>query len=66
MLILDNWEDPIENDHELFTADLESVIEYCNKIKVLLTSRRSLNKLAFNKENALIFTHFLKNLLLNY
>ena len=47
---MDNCEDPLENDHELFTADLESVIEHCSKIKVLLTSRRPLNKLAFNQE----------------
>ena len=50
LLILDNCEDPLENDHELFTSDLEGVIEYCSKIKVLLTSRRPLNKLAFNQE----------------
>ena len=50
LLILDNSEDPLENDHELFIADLENIIEYWSKLKVLLTSRRPLSKLVYNQE----------------
>ena len=50
LLILDNCEDPLENDHELFTVELENIIEYWYKLKVLITSRRPWSKLVYNQE----------------
>ncbi|CAI2377964.1 unnamed protein product [Moneuplotes crassus] len=50
LIILDNCEDPIDNDHENFIYELERILELCSKIKVLLTSRKPLNELVHNEE----------------
>ena len=50
LLVLDNCEDPIDNDHEWFVFELDRIMEDCIKMKVLLTSRRPLNELVHNEE----------------
>ncbi|CAI2370088.1 unnamed protein product [Moneuplotes crassus] len=50
LIVLDNCEDPIDNDHENFIYELERILELCSKIKVLLTSRKPLNELVHNEE----------------
>jgi len=50
LLVLDNCEDPIDNDHERFVYELEKVLGYCGKVKVLLTSRKPLKELGHIEE----------------
>lgn len=50
LIVLDNCEDPIDNDHEDFVYELERILEVCSKVKVLLTSRKPLNELVHNEE----------------
>jgi hypothetical protein len=45
LMVLDNAEDPLANDFVKFTAELEDIIDFCKKVKVLLTSRKALKKL---------------------
>ena len=50
LLILDNCDDPLENDNEHFTKHLAKIVESWIKLKILLSSRRPINKLVFNHE----------------
>jgi len=49
-MILDNAEDPLEDDNEKFIAELDSIIDHCPQIKFLVTTRKTINKLAYNHE----------------
>lgn len=50
LLILDNAEDPLEDDTTNFVSELDAIIDNCNKIKFLVTTRKTINKLAHNHE----------------
>ncbi|CAI2381433.1 unnamed protein product [Moneuplotes crassus] len=50
LLILDNCEDVINNDHENFIYELENLLEACHRVKILTTSRKPLSELVNNKE----------------
>ena len=50
LLIMDNAEDPLEDDNAKFVSELESIIDHCIKIKFLVTTRKTINKLAYNHE----------------
>ena len=50
LMILDNAEDPLEDDNAKFVAELESIIDNWQKIKFLLTTRKTVNKLSYNHE----------------
>ena len=50
LMILDNAEDPLEDDNARFVTELESIIDSWSKIKFLLTTRKTVNKLAYNQE----------------
>ncbi|CAI2368691.1 unnamed protein product [Moneuplotes crassus] len=50
LLILDNVEDPLDSDYSAFISELESIIDNCNILRVLVTSRQTLNRLSFHHE----------------
>ena len=50
LLVLDNCEDPLEDDGDQFVKQLEFLLSKCVKIRVLLTSRRYINKLEHHQE----------------
>jgi len=50
LVVLDNVEDPLEDDNDHFVAELESLIDSCFKLRLLVTSRRTINKLSHNNE----------------
>ena len=54
LLILDNAEDPLEDDNKRFVDELDAIIDHCNKIKLLVTTRKTINKLAHNHEKPYI------------
>lgn len=56
LLILDNTEDPLENDRLGFVSELESIIDHLKSLKVLITSRKSLGKLSFHNEKPYVLT----------
>lgn len=51
LLIFDNTEDPLEYDNVRFTSELKNILESCRKVKFLITSRRSINRLGHNLES---------------
>ena len=50
LLVLDNAEDPITNDQVKFSVILESIIDFCTKTRILVTSRTPLNMVGNNIE----------------
>ena len=54
LLILDNCEDPIDNDHKRFVLELENILENYPKVKLLVTSRKPLKELIYNEEKVFI------------
>lgn len=50
LLILDSCEDPLEDDCVLFVKELDSLLDACPTLKMLLTSRKYVNKLTHNQE----------------
>ena len=50
LLILDNAEDPLTNDQIKFSMTLESIIDFCTKTRILVTSRTPLNMVGNNLE----------------
>ena len=54
LLILDNAEDPLEDDNAKFINGLELILDNCSKVKFLVTTRKTINKLAHNQEKPYI------------
>lgn len=54
LLVLDNAEDPLEDDTTNFVNELDFIIDNCPKIKFLVTTRKTINKLAHNHEKPYI------------
>ena len=54
LMILDNAEDPLEDDNARFILELETIIDCWKRIKFLLTTRKTVNKLAYNQEKPYI------------
>ena len=54
LLILDNAEDPLEDDNKRFVDELDAIIDHWNKIKFLVTTRKTINKLAHDHEKPYI------------
>lgn len=50
LLVLDGWEAPLEDDSERFVKEVDLICLECPNIKLLLTSRKYLNKLEHNRE----------------
>lgn len=50
LVVLDNTEDPLEYDNAKFIAELNAMLDHWRKVKFLVTTRKTLNKLAFNAE----------------
>jgi hypothetical protein len=54
LLILDNAEDPLEDDNIKFVEELASIIDNCIHVKFLVTTRKTINKLPHNHEKPYI------------
>ena len=54
LLILDNAEDPLEDDTERFISELDAIIDNCCNIKFLATTRKCISKLSHNHEKPYI------------
>jgi energy-coupling factor transporter ATP-binding protein EcfA2 len=54
LLILDNAEDPLEDDNERFIGELDAIIDHWSKIKFLATTRKWITKLTHNPEKPFI------------
>lgn len=54
LLILDNAEDPLEDDNERFISELDAIIDNCSQLKFLATTRKCISKLAHNHEKPYI------------
>jgi len=50
LLVLDNCEDPLEDDGEQFVKHLDFLLSQCSNLKFLLTSRKYVNKLEHYQE----------------
>ena len=50
LIVLDNWEDPLEDDWDSFVHKLDLLLNECSNIKIMLTSRKYINKLEHNIE----------------
>lgn len=50
LLVLDNAEDPLVNDQIKFSSYIETIIDFCPKVRILLTSRKPLDMLSHNYE----------------
>ena len=50
LMVLDNCEDPLEDDGEQFVKHIEFLLSQCENLKFLLTSRRYMNKLEHYQE----------------
>ena len=50
LLVLDNCEDPLEDDWDLFVHQLDMLLDEWSSIKIMLTSRKYINKLEHNTE----------------
>ena len=50
MLVLDNTEDPLEFDNSRFVTELNAIIDNWKNVKILATTRKTINKLAHNAE----------------
>mmetsp|Transcript_32990 Transcript_32990/g.37850 ORF Transcript_32990/g.37850 Transcript_32990/m.37850 type:complete len:162 (+) Transcript_32990:834-1319(+) len=50
LLVLDNTEDPLEFDNLRFVAELNAILDNCRNVKFLVTTRKTINKLAHNAE----------------
>ena len=49
-LILDNAEDPLEDDNTRFINELELILDNWSKVKFLITTRKTISKLTHNQE----------------
>ena len=47
LIIMDNTEDPLEADGDNFKSELGNILENCQFVKLLMTSRKHINKLAY-------------------
>ena len=50
LFALDNTEDPLEFDHSRFVTELNEIIDNWRNVKILATTRKTINKLAHNAE----------------
>ena len=50
LLVIDNCEDPLEDDGDQFIKQIEFLLSKCVRLKILLTSRRYINKLEHHHE----------------
>lgn len=50
LIALDNAEDPISNDNLKFASYIESILDNCPKVKIVLTTRKQIKHLAHNNE----------------
>ncbi|CAI2380040.1 unnamed protein product [Moneuplotes crassus] len=50
LLVLDNCEDPLADDCVQFVSQIDNILSECPKMKMLLTSRKYINKLEHNIE----------------
>ncbi|CAI2383959.1 unnamed protein product [Moneuplotes crassus] len=50
LIVLDNCEDPLEDDCDRFVSQIDHLLYECPRVKILLTSRKYINKLEHNHE----------------
>lgn len=47
---MDNSEDPLEADNDGFKEELSEILDHCQHVKMLMTSRKTINKLSHTQE----------------
>lgn len=50
LIVLDNCEDPLEDDGDKFVQQIDNLLHECPRVRILLTSRKYINKLEHNQE----------------
>ena len=51
LIVLDNWEDPLEDDWDAFVQNIDYLLDEWTNLKIMLTSRKYINKLEHNIES---------------